>query len=266
MKFTNVLVAAAIFATTSLFAFTPVFAQECDGACPPPPPPPHGDRMERGERPPHPEHKDILNLTDAQKAQAKTIFQKAQEDKKALLTDEQKAQIKDRMEKRGDKKGDKCSNCPRKQKHEFGKHHHKFGKGLDLTDEQKAKIQKIDEWEKAESKKVITDEQKAKVKEIRKKAHEDRMNVLTDEQKQQMKEMKANRPHGHYGHHGHHGKHHKMHKGNENFRGIELTDDQKAKFKAIDEKARKDFENILTDSQKKALEEQRAEFKNRRQR
>ena len=223
MKFTKVLVAAAIFATTSLFAFTPVFAQECDGNCPPPPPPPHGDRMEKGERPPHPEHKDRLNLTD-----------------------EQKAQMKDRMNKRGDHKDFKGHK----------KHHHRFGEGLNLTDEQKAQIQKINEWEKAESKKIITDEQKAKVKEIRKKAKADRMNVLTDEQKKQMEEMKANK---HRGHHGH-GHHPRMHKGNERYRGVELTEDQKTQFKAIDEKARKDFENILTDEQKKALDE----AKNRR--
>lgn len=249
MKFTKVLVAAAIFATTSLFAFTPVFAQECDGNCPPPPPP-HGDRMEKGERPPHPEHKDRLNLTDEQKAKAKAIFQKAQEDKNALLTDEQKAQMKDRMNKRGDHKDFKG------HKKHHKKHHHRFGEGLNLTDEQKAQIQKIDEWEKAESKKIITDEQKAKVKEIRKKAKADRMNVLTDEQKQQMKEMKINK---HRGHHGH-GHHPRMHKGNERYRGVELTEAQKTQFKAIDEKARKDFENILTDEQKKALDE----AKNRR--
>ena len=238
MKFTNVLVAAAIFATTSVFAFAPSFAQQHDEDAFPPPPPPHGDRMERGERPPHPHHKDKLNLTNEQKEKAKAIFQKAQDDKNALLTDEQKAQMKERMEKRDHK--------------DFKKHkkHHGFGHGLNLTEEQQAKIKAIDEWEKTESTKIITDEQRAKVKEIRKKAKEDRMNVLTDEQKQQMKDMKANK-------HKQHGKHHKMHKGNENFRGVKLTDDQKTKFKAIDEKARKDFEKILTDSQKKALKEAR---------
>jgi len=211
MKFTNVLIAAAIFATTSVFSFAPAFAQQHDEDAFPPPPP-HRDRMERGERPHHPHHKDKLNLTNEQKEKAKAIFQKAQDDKKALLTDEQKAQIKDRMEKRGHK--------------DFKKHkkHHGFGHGLNLTEEQQAKIKAIDEWEKTESTKIITEEQKAKVKEIRKKAKEDRMNVLTDEQKQKMKEMKANK-------HKLHGKHHKMHKGNENFRGIELTDDQKTKFK-----------------------------------
>lgn len=252
MKFTNVLVAAAIFATTSLFAFTPVFAQ-CDGdSCCPPPPPPHGDRMDKGERPPHPEHKDKLNLTDEQKAKAKAIFKKAHEDKNALLTDEQKAKMKEKMEKRGHK--------------DFKKHkkHHSFGEGLNLTEEQKAKIKQIDEWEKTESRKIITEEQKAKVKEIKKKAKEDRMNVLTPEQQQQMKEMKAHK-HGYKGHHGHHGHHHKMHKGNENFRGVELTDEQKAQFKAIDEKARKDFESILTDSQKKTLDKQKAKMKARRE-
>ena len=253
MKFTNILVATAIFATTSLFAFNPVFAQ-CDGdCCTPPPPPPHGDRMEKGERPHHPMHKDKLNLTDEQKAQAKSIFKKAKEDKDALLTDEQKAKIKERTEKRGDKDFNRYKKYP------------KFGEGLNLTDEQKAKIQKIDEWEKIESRKIITAEQKAKVKEIKRKAKEDRMNVLTPEQKQQMKEMKAYK-HGYKGHHGHHGHHHKMHKGNENFRGVELTDEQKAKFKAIDEKARKDFESILTDSQKKTLDEQKAKMKERRER
>ena len=91
----------------------------------------------------------------------------------------------------------------------------------------------------------------------------------TDEQKKQMEEMKANRHHGHYGHHrhhGHHGHHPRMHKGNENFRGVELTEAQKTQFKAIDEKARKDFENILTSDQKKALEEAKTKAKRHHER
>ena len=201
MKFTNVLVATAIFATTSLFTFSTVFAQEFDGNSYSPPP--HGDRMERGQRPPCPEHKDKLNLTDEQKAKASAIFKKANEDKKALLTEEQKAKIK----------------AP-------------------------------DKREKPENRKVITEEQKAKFKDRNK----DRNNFFTDEQKKHVDDMKSNR----------HGHHTRMHKGNDNFRGVELTEEQKTQFRAIDEKARKDFENILTDSQKKTLEEERANAKNRR--
>ncbi len=201
MKFINFFVATAIFATTSLCAFSTVFAQKFDGNFYPPPP--HGNRMERGQRPPHIDHTDKLNLTDEQKAKATAIFQKANEDKKALLTDEQKAQIK----------------AP-------------------------------DKREKPENRKLITEEQKAKFKDRNK----DRNNVFTDEQKKHMDDMKANR----------HGHHPRMHKGNENFRGVELTEEQKTQFRAIDEKARKDFENILTDSQKKTLEEERANAKNRR--
>jgi Spy/CpxP family protein refolding chaperone len=173
-------------------------------------------------------------------------------------------------------------------------HHHAMGtpwdvlKGLNLTDDQKAKVKELrkeygpkfkaaadsvltaDQREaredavkaaKAEGKKgpevgkaameavKLTDDQKAKMKEVmkplHKEVHEKLMAILTSEQKEQLKEKcAATKPEHHATGHWHF------------LKGLNLTDDQKAKVKELHKEFHEKLMTILTPEQKSQLKQQ----------
>lgn len=121
----------------------------------------------------------------------------------------------------------------------------------------------------------LTEEQQKQAKEIFKRAGMAKADVLTDEQKEAIKKFKASKKSegsegtrhmgGHPNHPGHMGfpgdphhmgGHHRH--GHMGMPGVELTDEQKAKFRAIDEKAMKDKEALMTDEQKEQMAKFRA--------
>ncbi len=140
-----------------------------------------------------------LKLTDEQKAKVKAIHEemgpklKAAETREArgklmkqmhrkvseVLTDDQKAQMKKNLAKRWGK----------------GPHGRKGGPlgGLDLTDEQQAKIKAIHEEMGPKMRTAETREEKRK---LRKQIREKIGDVLTDEQKEELKERRGKRRHG----------------------------------------------------------------------
>jgi Spy/CpxP family protein refolding chaperone len=98
----------------------------------------------------------------------------------------------------------------------------------------------------------LTDAQKKQARELFKATHEQVLAVLTDEQKAKLEAAKAEAAKGEAG---------KRKKGQvrDRLEDLNLTDEQKTKIKAIHEKAIEDFKAILTDEQKKKLDELLAE-------
>lgn len=243
---------------------------------------------------------DGLNLTDAQKKKAREIFKNAKMEKEALLTDEQKAKMKEMRSPR-----------PKNGKNGMRRGVDKRYAGLDLTDEQQAKIKAINEKARREKDSVLTDEQRAKMESLRKSRGSHRFGdnpageqerfhpgdhgrhhghgprhghgdpfgvqltdeqrekfmeidrnarmqkeaILTDDQKARMREFHERRPHMEPDRRGENER--RMRHGRHGMHGVNLTDEQKAKFKEIDERAQESFRKILTDEQKKSFDDMR---------
>ncbi len=175
--------------------------------------------------------------------------------------------------------------CPLAASHHHGMLHDLL-KGLNLTDDQKAKVKELrKEYEpkfkaaadsvltadqqkarddavkaaKAEGKKgpevwkaamkavKLTDEQKAKMKEVmkplHKEAHEKLMAILTTEQKEQLKQKCATATSHHHATACHF------------LKGLNLTDDQKAKVKQLHKEFHEKLMAILTPEQQAQLKE-----------
>lgn len=131
---------------------------------------------------------------------------------------------------------------PRGQRgHELGKF---MGKKLNLTDQQKAQI-------KAILQQAHQDAQQAKDVQAKKAiyqaaAQKIKTDVLTDAQRQQLQEIRKEHQAGAAG-------------AGKGLKALNLTDDQKAKIKAIMQEARqKIHDQVLTDEQRKIVDQRRA--------
>jgi Spy/CpxP family protein refolding chaperone len=104
----------------------------------------------------------------------------------------------------------------------------------------------------------LTDAQKEQMRQLKKETHDQIQSVLTQEQKDKIQAMRASRQ----------GQNHQGKNRQEMRNGmasLNLTDDQKAKIKAIKQAQKSRMEAILTDQQKQQLEQMRQEWKQRRQ-
>jgi len=104
---------------------------------------------------------------------------------------------------------------------------HRFGKALDLTEEQQAKVAEL---RKAAFEKVKAAEKPEAKREILKQLRADLQKLLTDEQKKKAEELC------------------KKH-------GLGLTEEQRGKIAEIRKNAREEVQKLLTDEQRKKIEE-----------
>ncbi|MDY7009805.1 MAG: hypothetical protein SVV80_03540 [Planctomycetota bacterium] len=109
---------------------------------------------------------------------------------------------------------------------------------LDLSDEQKEKIRKIHENYRDKMKNAKPEERR----ELMEKMREEMNSVLTDEQKAKAGDLRN-----------------RMFQRPEDWAGLNLTDEQKARIKEIRENCRKQIDSVLTDEQKAKIKERREE-------
>jgi Spy/CpxP family protein refolding chaperone len=169
-----------------------------------------------------------LNLTDDQKARLTPIVQNEAEQARAIrqdtsLTPEQRrakmkelrqstrtqiepiltAEQKEKMDtfaRRG-----KAMRGSKGMGTDTGRHMDRLSQKLNLTDEQKSKLQPLFEEHRKQMQSLrqdtsLTPEQKrAKLKELRQANHQQMMSVLTPEQQQKLEQMRASQPHNRRG-------------------------------------------------------------------
>lgn len=158
-----------------------------------------------------------------------------------------------------------------------------FGKELNLSDEQKAKVKelndtykvKVDELRKKSS--LSKDERRKQMRDLSDQKHNDMKQILTadqiaklDSRKDRRQDIRKQAPRGKK----QNLRQPMMHRGDSFLKGLNLTDDQKAKVKALNEEyakkskalrdeRRSQFESILTADQKAKLAEVRKDKPNR---
>ncbi len=155
---------------------------------------------------------------------------------------------------------------------------------LNLSEEQKAKMQEIKQNARTEMEKILTreqldkleaakasgqkkrgvwrtlnltEDQKAQIKKIRENKKAQFQAILTDEQKAQMQEMRQNRRENR--------SQAKGLKGKGKFKGLNLTDAQKADMQKIKESSREEMQKILTSEQLDKLEAAKASGQKKRE-
>ena len=93
----------------------------------------------------------------------------------------------------------------------------------------------------------LTDEQKRQFREIDRQAREEKEKLLTAEQKKIFDDMhRQPNDRGKF--------QERRPRGKDNYRGTQLTDEQREQFEKIDKKARLEFEKLLTEEQKKQID------------
>jgi Spy/CpxP family protein refolding chaperone len=185
-----------------------------------------------------------LNLTDEQKAKAREIrqsyaekiraaegreakrevIQKMHEELKALLTEEQQATIQAHRQK-----------MQAQRKQDMAKRHARIAKQLDMTEEQQAKAKAIRE---SYAEKIRAAEGRDAKAELVKEMHKELKGLLTEEQKAKAAEMWKNRRQG---------------RRQEFMKALDLTDEQKAKGKAIRQSYREKIQAAETPQAKREL-------------
>jgi periplasmic protein CpxP/Spy len=136
-------------------------------------------------------HQNTSLSADQQKAQIQKVHQDTRDQVKQILTPEQVAEM-------GKAPGKGPNMAQRGAGHDPLA---AMSKNLNLTDEQKSKLQPLFEDQRKQVQSVmqdssLTQEQKrAKVEEIRKATHQQVMSVLTPEQQNQMKQMRGKHMH-----------------------------------------------------------------------
>ena len=178
-----------------------------------------GNRMAQG-----------LELTDAQKEQARVIFEKAREESSKVVP----------------KFGNKDNAGQQRAAGPFA--------GLELSDEQKAQMQAIREENRDKMQAIMKDEtlaqedKRTQMRELQGKIMEQTTAILTPEQREKLKTMREGRGG----------------EGQERPQRPQLTDEQRAKLAEINKQAQKEFQAILTPEQRAKAEELRAKMQGMR--
>jgi len=182
-----------------------------------------------------------LHLTPAQKTKARDIFQQAKKDALAELTPAQRDQM---AQMRRQWQG---------RQWQMGQQQGQMGQRLNLTPEQKDKIQAIRKDARTQIEAVRNDatlsqqDRIAKLHAIRQSVMEQMKQVLTPEQQQQLQQR--------FGQRGQ--------RGPGPLQQLNLTADQKTQFKSIRDKAMEQFRGILTPDQQQQFDQMRQRMQQR---